>query len=79
MGKPSHSKIEQYIIDKVRERRLKLNISQAELAHQLDVSEGFIGNVESPNYRAKYNINHLNAIAKIFKCSPRDFWPKEPI
>lgn len=79
MGKPSTSKIEQYIIDKVREKRQKLGVSQAELARQLDVSEGFIGNVESPNYRAKYNINHLNAIAKVFKCSPREFWPKEPI
>jgi transcriptional regulator with XRE-family HTH domain len=78
MSKPSTSKIEQYIIDKIREKRLKLNISQAELARQLDVSEGFIGNVESPNYRAKYNINHLNAIANIFKCSPREFLPKEP-
>ncbi|WP_207516104.1 helix-turn-helix domain-containing protein [Longitalea luteola] len=79
MSKPSTSKIEQYIIDKIREKRLKLNISQAELARQLDVSEGFIGNVESANYRAKYNINHINAIAKVFKCSPRDFWPKDPL
>lgn len=79
MAKPSTSKIEQYIIDKVRERRIKLKISQAELARQLDVSEGFIGNVESPNYRAKYNINHVNAIAKILECSPREFWPKEPL
>jgi predicted transcriptional regulator len=79
MSKPSTSQIEQYIIDKIREKRVKLNISQAELARQLDVSEGFIGNVESPNFRAKYNVNHINAIAKVFKCSPRDFWPKEPI
>jgi len=79
MSKPSTSPIEQYIIDKVREKRVKLNISQAELAHQLDVSEGFIGNVESSNFRAKYNVNHINAIAKVLKCSPRDFWPKEPL
>lgn len=79
MSKPSTSPIEQYIIDKIREKRIKLKFSQAELARQLDVSEGFIGNVESTNYRAKYNLNHVNAIAKIFKCSPRDFWPKEPI
>jgi transcriptional regulator with XRE-family HTH domain len=79
MGKPSTSPIEQYIIDKIREKRIKLKISQAELARLLDVSEGFIGNVESPNYRAKYNINHLNAIAKAFKCSPREFLPKEPL
>ncbi|HYD91447.1 MAG TPA: helix-turn-helix transcriptional regulator, partial [Flavobacterium sp.] len=72
-------KIDQYVIGKVREKRLKLKISQAELAHLLDVSEGFIGNIESPNYRAKYNIHHLNELAKLFKCSPRDFLPKEPI
>jgi transcriptional regulator with XRE-family HTH domain len=79
MAKPVTTKIEQYIIDKIREKRIKLKISQADLARQLDVSEGFIGNVESPNYRAKYNINHINAIARLFNCSPREFWPKEPI
>ncbi len=71
--------IEQYVIDKVREKRLKLKISQAELARILDVSEGFIGNVENPKYRAKYNLNHINMLAKVFKCSPRDFLPKEPV
>jgi transcriptional regulator with XRE-family HTH domain len=79
MAKSSSSKIEQFIIDKVREKRIKLKISQAELASLLDVSEGFIGNVESSKYRAKYNFNHLNSIAKVFKCSPRDFLPKEPV
>jgi transcriptional regulator with XRE-family HTH domain len=79
MPKPSTSKIEQYLIDRVKEKRIKLKISQAELARLLDVSEGFIGNVESAKYRAKYNANHLNAIAKIFECSPRDFWPKDPL
>jgi len=79
MSKPSTTKIEQFIIDKVREKRLKQNMSQAELARLLDVSEGFIGNVESPNYRAKYNVNHINSIARVFKCSPREFWPKEAL
>jgi DNA-binding XRE family transcriptional regulator len=79
MSKPSTSKIEQYIIDKVRDKRIKLKISQAELARLLDLSEGFIGNVESSKYRAKYNLNHLNAIAKVLGCSPRELLPKEPI
>lgn len=80
MGKkkfPEITRIEQFIIDKVKEKRKKLGISQAQLAYSMDVSEGFIGNVESPKYRAKYNINHLNELAKIFKCSPKDFLPKE--
>ena len=79
MKKPSSTDIETYAISKVKEKRIKRKISQAQLAHLLDVSEGFIGNVESPNYRAKYNLNHLNEIAKIFECSPRDFIPKDPI
>ncbi|WP_232373111.1 helix-turn-helix transcriptional regulator [Pinibacter aurantiacus] len=59
--------------------RLERNISQANLARHLDVSEGFIGNIENPNYRDKYNIKHLNELAKIFKCSPRDFLPEKPL
>ncbi len=70
------SKIEQFVINRVKEVRLEKGISQAELARLLDVSEGFIGNVENKNYRAKYNIKHLNELAKIFKCSPRDFLPE---
>jgi transcriptional regulator with XRE-family HTH domain len=75
----NHSTIEQFVIDKVKEKRLKLNISQAELARLMDVSEGFIGNIENPQYRAKYNLNHINELAKIFKCSPKYFLPKEPL
>lgn len=79
MGKPNSRKIDQYVIGKVKEMRVKLNISQAELARLIDVSEGFIGNIESPNYRAKYNIHHLNELAKVFNCSPKDFLPEKPI
>lgn len=32
-----------------------------------------------PGNRAKYNINHLNDLAKIFKCSPKDFVAKNPL
>lgn len=70
--------IEQYVIDKVREKRKEAGLSQAALAHLLDVSEGFIGNIESPKYQDKYSIYHLNELAKIFKCSPRDFLPEQP-
>ena len=68
-------KIEQYVIDKVKEMRIAQGISQRELALRLDVSEGFIANVENRNYRAKYNLRHINSLAKIFKCSPKDLLP----
>lgn len=48
-GKELKSEIELFVIDKVKEMRLKANISQAQLAIKLDVSVGFIGHVESPN------------------------------
>ena len=72
-------KIEQYVINRVKELRIEKNISQAELSRLLDVSEGFIGNVESKNYRAKYNLRHINSLAKILKCSPKDFLPERAL
>jgi transcriptional regulator with XRE-family HTH domain len=70
--------IEQYVVDKVKEYRLKANMSQADLAAHLNVSYGFIGQVENPRERTKYNLKHLNALATIFNCSPKDFLPQKP-
>jgi len=73
------TKIEQYVIDRVKARRMELHISQVVLADSIDVSKGFIGNVEVPTNDYKYNINHLNEIAKVLKCSIKDFFPDEPL
>lgn len=73
------SKIDQYVINKVKERRLEKNISQADLAYELGMSVGFIGKVESSKYTSHYNIKHLNQLAKILECSPQDFLPKKPL
>ncbi|NOT92773.1 MAG: helix-turn-helix transcriptional regulator [Ferruginibacter sp.] len=78
MSPQYHSKIEQYVINAVREKRLAKGISQKELAYLLEVSVGFIGDIENPKYRAKYNLNHLNELAKILECSPKDFLPDKP-
>ena len=56
-----------------------MGISQKELAYLLEMSVGFIGNIENPKYRAKYNLNHLNELGKILKCSPKDFLPEKPL
>jgi transcriptional regulator with XRE-family HTH domain len=77
--KKHHSNIEQYIINAVKERRIAKGISQRELAYLLDVSTGFIGDIENPKYRAKYNLNHINELAKILECSPKDFFPEKPL
>ncbi|MDB5288429.1 MAG: family transcriptional regulator [Mucilaginibacter sp.] len=73
------SDIEAYVINKVKEKREALNLSQSELAAELNVSNGFIGQVESSKYPAKYNLNHLNKLAIIFKCSVKDFIPDTPL
>lgn len=72
-------KIDHYAIERVKAKRLELGMSQADLAYALDMSVGFIGKVESPNYPSHYNLKHLNDIAKILKCSPQDFLPKKPL
>ena len=54
-------------------------MSQEELAIHLNLSRGFIGHIESPNFIAKYNLEQLNLIAKLFKCSPRNFLPENPL
>jgi transcriptional regulator with XRE-family HTH domain len=71
--------VELYIIKQIKEKRVTAKISQKELATKLGVSPGFIGQVETNNYTTKYNFNHLNHLAKIFECSPRDFLPEKPI
>jgi len=78
MGEPLHSTIEQYVIDVVRQKRLEKGWSQKELAYRMDLSIGFIGDIKTPNSRAKYNLNHINELAKAFECSPRDFLPEKP-
>jgi len=71
--------IDSFIIAKVKEIRQLKNITQLQLSTKLGYSEGFIGNIENPNRSEKYNVRHLNEIAKILGCSPKDFWPEEPI
>jgi transcriptional regulator with XRE-family HTH domain len=79
MAKSLLSPIEQYVVDVVKKLRIEKGYSQKELAYQLDMSLGFIGDVENPKYRAKYNLNHLNELAKIFECSPKDFFPEKAL
>ena len=77
--KTEKSKIDWYIVSKVREMRLEKGITQDDIAIHLDLTAGFIGHIESPNFRAKYNIMHLNELAKLFECSPKDFLPDKPL
>lgn len=73
------TKIDSYVIERVKEKRIENGLSQSDLAYELGMSVGFIGKVESKNYPAHYNLRHLNDLAKILGCSPQDFLPKKPV
>jgi len=79
MEKAGISKVEQFAINKVRELRKQREISQAKLAYSIDVSPTFIGDVENPKKPQKYNLAHLNEIAKVLDCDLWDIIPKKPI
>jgi len=70
-----NTEIEQYVIKRVKEIRVEKGISQAKLAHLIDLSVGFVGNVENPKHIAKWNLNHLERIASVLGVSMREFFP----
>jgi len=72
------SKLDLYVSEQVKRKRLAVGMSQAILAVKLNVSDAFIGQAEQPNHKTKYNLSHLNKIAQIFKCKIQDFLPEEP-
>ena len=71
------TEIEQYIIDRVKEIRIPKNISQAKLAHLMDISTSFVGNFENPKHTAKWNLNHLNRISTERDVPFKDFFPEK--
>ncbi|MGN6492243.1 MAG: helix-turn-helix domain-containing protein [Agriterribacter sp.] len=73
------SKIDRYVIQKVKAMRITAGLSQLALSQELEMTDSFVSHVETPKRRAKYNLNHLNSLAKIFKCSPRDFLPEKAV
>lgn len=71
--------IDQYVIDRVRAKRNELAWTQDDLSAASGLSQGFIGDVESGKRGKKYNFKHVNIFAKVFKCSPKDFLPEQPL
>lgn len=75
MGEAVKTKFELAVIDKVREIRLKHGFTQEYLAGLLNTGRAFVSQAESPNIPSKYNLNHLNRLAKELGCSPKEFLP----
>ena len=69
------SKVDLFVINKVREKRKELGISQRGLAAILECSPSFIVQVESDKFDIKYSVHQVFLIAQFFDCSPTDFFP----
>ena len=69
------SEIDQYVIDKARELRVKKGMSQLDLSISMGLAEGTIAKIENPTQAAKYNLRHINLLAHALACSPKDFFP----
>lgn len=75
----SLSDIDKYVIKRVKELRESKGLSQVSLSLSLGKSTTFISDIEAPSKKVKYNVKHLNDIANILGCSPKDFWPEKPL
>lgn len=71
--------IDLYLINKARELRVARGISQLKLSIALGLTEGAVSKIESPKQRAKYNIRHINLLAKALRCNPSDLLPPKPL
>lgn len=74
---PGKSKIDLYVIEAIRRERMAQKISQVSLAFGINKSRGFIAQVENPARRSRYNLQHINDIARYLCVSPRQFLPDE--
>lgn len=55
------------VVNRIRQLRIDSEVSQIGLADILEVSNGQIGNIESPRFQHKYTLKQLYLIAKYFK------------
>lgn len=71
--------IEDFVIQRVKALREQKGMSQQEFADNINLSQGFIRDCENPYKRAKYNLNHLNEIVRVFGCSFAYFFPEKAL
>ena len=79
MKKSGKSKFDQTVIELVKSVRLREGYTQKDVAVVINVQPGYIGQIESPNTKAKYNLNHLNSLSVEWNISPREFLPQKVI
>ncbi len=74
------SQIDFYVIERLREIRVKSTpyVDQVELSQRIGVSEGYIGQIENPKSRAKYNLRMIAKAARALNLSSyKEIFPNE--
>ena len=69
--------IDLFVIQKVIEKREARDMTQEALSIALNYSMSYINKFE--NGKKKFNISNLNEIAKVLKCTHKDFLPEDPL
>ena len=73
------------IIFKIKQEREARGLGQKNIAHILGISEGHVGNIESPKFPQKYTLKQIDILCKYFKMPteqlfiPDDIYVKEGI
>src|SRR6267154_1839978 len=73
------SELDWYVINQSRKLRKKKGISQSHLSVMMGFSEKLIGSIENPTLNAKFNIRHLNLLAKALNCSLWELLPEKTL
>ena len=71
------SETDYLLIKRVKELRIKHNLTQLQLAQKMELSDGFVSKVETFTERAKYNVRHFFLLAEAFNCSLQEILPLE--
>lgn len=71
------SSLEFHIITVIRKKRTKRKKSQLQLSQAIELADGLIGKIENPKQPDKYNISHLNQVARVLNFSPKDLMPRK--
>jgi len=75
----SKTAIEYEIVKQVIAMRKTRKKTQRDIAELLNVSAGYVGQVEMESSSSMYSYNQLNEIAKYLDCSMKDFMPEKYI
>lgn len=73
------TRIELEIVKLVKDRRVKLNRTQSDIARILELTRGYIGQIEMESSPSMYSFDQLNKLAKYLDCSMKDFIPNNPL